>query len=120
MFGDADQMGLKKAMLSVGSAVNEVAQNSSAAEPYLVDFTARLAGVGNQANMSVSQIMGFASVLDQNMQQVEMSSTALQGVIMKMFKDPAKLASIAGLEVKSFTELVEKDAMKPYFSYWKH
>lgn len=110
MFGDADQMGLKKAMLSVGSAVNEVAQNSSAAEPYLVDFTARLAGVGNQANMSVSQIMGFASVLDQNMQQVEMSSTALQGVIMKMFKDPAKLASIAGLEVKSFTELVEKDA----------
>lgn len=110
MFGDAESMGLKNAMLAVGSAINEVAQNSSAAEPYLVDFTARLAGVGNQANISVSNIIGYASVLDQNMQKVEMSATALQGVIMKMFKDPERLAKIAGIEVKRFADLVKNDA----------
>lgn len=43
MFGDDDRS-LKENMLAVGSAVNSVAQNSSAAEPYLVSFTARMGG----------------------------------------------------------------------------
>ncbi|MDR1339016.1 MAG: phage tail tape measure protein [Prevotellaceae bacterium] len=110
MFGNADSLGLKEAMLATGSAINEVAQNSSAAEPFLVNFANRLAGIGNQAGMSISQIIGLGSVLDQNAQQVEMSSTALSGLMMKLYKDPAKFAKIAGLEVKQFAELLRKDA----------
>lgn len=110
MFGDADRMGLKQAMLSTGSAINEVAQNSSAAESYLVDFTARLSGVGNQAGMSMSQLIGLGSVLDQNQQQAETSSTALSGLIMKMYQEPAKFAKIAELDVAKFTKMVKEDA----------
>lgn len=110
MFGDADRMGLKQAMLATGSAINEVAQNSSAAEPYLVDFTNRLSGVGNQAGFSISQIIGLGSVLDQNAQQVETSATALSGLMMKMYQEPAKFAKIAGLDVKEFTKLIKEDA----------
>nr|DAT41408.1 MAG TPA: tail tape measure protein [Caudoviricetes sp.] len=110
MFGDADTMGLKDAMLAIGSSINDIAQSSSASEPYLVEFTNRMAGIGKQADMTIPQIIGFASVLDQNAQQVEMASTALNGVMMKMFKDPAKLARIAGLEVTSFAKLVREDA----------
>ncbi|MDR2086108.1 MAG: phage tail tape measure protein, partial [Dysgonamonadaceae bacterium] len=110
MFGNAEAMGLKEAMLATGSAINEVAQNSSAAEPYLVNFANRLAGVGNQSGMTISQILGLGSVLDQNAQQVEMSSTALSGLIMKLYKDPAKFAKIAGLEVSAFTKLLREDA----------
>lgn len=110
MFGDADRMGLKQAMLATGSAINEVAQNSSAAESYLVDFTNRLSGVGNQAGISVSQLIGLGSVLDQNAQQVETSATALSGLIMKMYQEPAKFAKIAGLEVEQFSKLMKKDA----------
>lgn len=110
MFGDSDRMGLKQAMLATGSAINEVAQNSSAAEPYLVDFTNRLSGVGNQAGFTISQIIGLGSVLDQNAQQVETSATALSGLIMKIYQEPAKFAKIAGLDVKKFTDLMKKDA----------
>jgi len=110
MFGDDQKFGLKKAMLNTGSAINEVAQKSSAAEPYLVEFTNRMAGVGKQANMSIPQIIGFASVLDQNAQAVEMSATALQGLILKLYQDPAKFAKLAGLEVQKFSNLVKKDA----------
>lgn len=110
MFGDADRMGLKQAMLATGSAINEVAQNSSAAEPYLVDFTNRLSGVGNQAGFSISQIIGLGSVLDQNAQQVETSATALSGLIMKIYQEPAKFAKIAGLDVKKFADMMKKDA----------
>lgn len=110
MFGDADRLGLKQAMLSTGSAINEVAQNSSAAEPYLVDFSNRLSGVGVQAGYSIAQIIGLGSVLDQNAQQVEMSATALSGLIMKLYQEPAKFAKIAGLDVKDFSQLLRKDA----------
>lgn len=103
-------MGLGKAMLAVGAAINEVSQNSTASASYLVDFENRMAGVGKQADMSIPKIMGYASVLDQNAQQVEMSATALQGIIMKMYQDPGKLARIAGIDVKEFARLVREDA----------
>lgn len=109
MFGDDDRS-LKENMLAVGSAVNSVAQNSSAAEPYLVSFTARMGGVGKQADMAITDIMGFASALDQNMLRSEMASTALSGLILKLYQEPAKFAKLAGLEVESFTKLMSEDA----------
>lgn len=107
MFGDADRMGLKQAMLSTASIINDLAQSSSASEGYLMDFTARLAGVGNQAGMSQSQIMAFASVLDQNMVEAEKGATALQNVITALYANPAKMARIAGLDVQNFTHLLK-------------
>ena len=109
-FGDSDNMGLRGAMLATGSAVNELAQSSSAAAGYIVDFTARLAGVGTQAGFAQTQIMGFASVLDQNMQQQETATTALSQLISKMYQDPAKFAKLAGEEVSKFTNLLKTDA----------
>lgn len=110
MFGEDKNKGLRGAMLATGSAVNELAQNSSASAGYLVDFTARVAGVGKQAGFTQAQIMGLASVLDQNMQQDETSATAVQNLLAKMFQDSAKFAKIAGLNVKEFANTLKKDA----------
>ena len=110
MFGEDQKLGLRGAMLATGSAINEVAQNSSAAEAYLVGFTARVAGAANQAKVSQGDILGYASVLDQNMQQQEMAATAFQTLMMKMYQEPAKFAKIAGQSVEDFTSLIKKDA----------
>lgn len=110
MFGEDKTKGLRGAMLATGSVVNELAQNSSAAGSYLVDFTARLAGVGKQAKLSQQQIMSYASVLDQNMQQDETAATAMSGLISKMFQNPAKFAKLAGQNVKEFSKLLKTDA----------
>lgn len=110
MFGEDKTKGLRGAMLSTGSAINELAQNSSASAGYLVDFTARVAGVGKQAGFTQAQIMGLASVLDQNMQQDETAATAVQNLLAKMFQDSAKFAKIAGLNVKEFANTLKNDA----------
>lgn len=110
MFGEDKTKGLRGAMLATGSAVNELAQNSSASAGYLVDFTARVAGVGKQAGFTQAQIMGLASVLDQNMQQDETAATAVQNLLAKMFQDSAKFAKIAGLNVKDFANTLKEDA----------
>ena len=116
MFGEGDRS-LKENMLAVGSAVNSVAQNSAASEPYLVEFTARMGGVGKQAKLAVTDIMGYASALDQNMLRSEMASTALQGLILKLYQEPAQYAKLAGIEVEAFTEMMEKDANEAILTF---
>lgn len=74
-FGEDEKKGLKGAMLSTGSALNELAQNSSAQAGYLVDFTARVAGFGKQLGLTQAQIMGFGTVMDENLLRDEMAAT---------------------------------------------
>jgi TP901 family phage tail tape measure protein len=110
MFGEDKKMGLRGAMLATGSAINQLSQASSSDAGYLVDFTARVAGASHQAKISQADIIGFASVLDENMQQVEMAGTAFQTLLLKMYQNPAKFAKMAGQDVKSFTRLLKTDA----------
>lgn len=108
-FGEDDNMGLRDAMLSTGSAINELAQNSAAKAGYLVDFTARVAGVGKQLGMTQAQIMGFGAVMDENLLRDEMASTAFSQLLTKMATDTKKFAKMAGMDVEHFSKLVKED-----------
>ncbi|MBO5628644.1 MAG: phage tail tape measure protein, partial [Aeriscardovia sp.] len=108
-FGEDDRMGLRDAMLSTGSAVNELAQNSAAQAGYLVDFAARLSGVGVQAWLTQAQILGLGAAMDENMQRDEMAATALSQIITKMTTDSETFARIAGKNVEEFANLVRTD-----------
>jgi len=110
MFGEDQKLGLRGAMLATGSAINEVAQKSSASEPYLAGFTARVSGAAHQARIAQADILGYASVLDQNMQNQELAATAFQNLMMKMYQEPAKFAQMAGQNVEDFTNLIKNDA----------
>lgn len=109
IFGDRERLGVEQSLLSVGSVINELSQNSTASAPYLADFAQRLAGVGKQANMTIPQIMGFAAVLDSQGQAVEMSATALSQLIMKLFQDPAKIAKATGMDLQAFSKVMKED-----------
>ena len=109
-FGEDEKMGLRGAMLATGSAINELAQNSSAQAGYLVDFTARVAGFGKQLGLTQAQIMGFGAVMDENLLRDEMAATAFGNMLTKMQTDTAKFAKIAGMDVQKFTKLMKEDA----------
>lgn len=106
-FGESDRLGLRGAMLATGSALNEIVQNSSAQAQPVVEFTKALSGVGQQAHMTQAEIMGFASALDQNNQEMATSSTVMSQLITKMYQDPARFANMAGLEVEKFTQTIK-------------
>lgn len=110
IFGDKERLGVEQSLLAVGSVINELSQNCAASAPYIAEFASRLGGVGNQAGMSIQQIMGLAAVLDSNNQKVEASATAVSQVLVRMYQDPAKYARVAGLDVQKFTALIRKDA----------
>lgn len=110
MFGEDEKKGLRGAMLATGSAVNDLAQSSSANAGYIVDFTADLSGVAIQAGMTQAQLMGLASALDQNMQEEATASTVFSQLITKMYQEPARFATLAGEDVKEFTKLLKTNA----------
>ena len=110
VLGYTKSMGIEDALLSIGSAINAVGQDSTASEAYIVDFVQRLAGVGAQTGISAANLIGFASGLDQSAMKVEMSATAFQNFIMKLYEEPAKFAEYANMEVQQFTDLLNNDA----------
>ena len=108
IFGDEERLGTEKALLSVGSVINELSQNCTASAPYLANFAKRMAGVGAQAEMTIPQIMGFAAVLDSQGQAVEMSATAVSKLVMDMFKEQDKVIKATGMNAEKFKETVSR------------
>lgn len=118
-FGEDDKMGLRGAMLATGSAINELSANSSANAGYLVEFAARLGGVGKQAGLTQTQIMGLGSVMDENMLQDEMASTALSQLITKMVTDTETFARLANKPLDDFKRMVKEDMNGALLSFFE-
>ncbi|GAB6011490.1 phage tail tape measure protein [Viscerimonas tarda] len=101
--------GLKENMLAVGSAINSIGQSSTASEAYLVEFAGRMGGLSSQFNISLQNILGYASALDQAMEKPEMAATAFGKLMTKIMSDQKTFAGIVGMDVKEFRKLVDTD-----------
>lgn len=109
IFGDDKRMGLKQAMLSTASAINELAQNSSASEGNILDFTTRLSAMAKTAGLTQAQVMGLGAMFETQGLNAEVAATALSKVMQKIGSDTEKMAKMAGLNVKEFSNLVQTD-----------
>lgn len=109
VFKIIQNLGVEKSFLAIGSAINALGQDSTASEAYLVDFTQRIAGVSYQSKLSIQDVLGYASALDQSGQKVEMSATSFQKFLMKMFSDTSAFAKMANMTLSDFKKLLETD-----------
>ena len=110
IFGVEEMLGTKDAMLAVGSTVNVLSQNCTASKPYLVEFAQRMAGIGSQAGLTIPEILAFGAVLDANGQKVEMSSTAIQKVIMALANKNHEFAATLGLDAEKLNATLKVSA----------
>lgn len=120
IFGDEQRYGTEQSLLKVGSVINELSQNCSASAPYLAEFSSRLGGIAAQSNMTISQVMAFAAVLDTQNLAVEASATSVGQLITKIYQEPAKIAKAAGLDVKQFSALVKSDMNGALIQLFEH
>lgn len=110
-----EMYGIEQALLKTGSAVNHLGKASVANEGNIVDFTRRMAGIAPLANQSLQDVMGLGATLDALGQTVEVSSTAMSKLYVKMtqnkeaFAEYAIGADGAQLSVSAFAELIDAD-----------
>jgi len=101
---------LETSMLKTGSAINELSASGSTQADFLINFTKRTSGVTNSADIAIESVLGLAATLDESGQNVEVSATTINKVLVKMFTDTETYANIAGVGVGEFTTLLNSDA----------
>lgn len=117
IFGLKKEFGIEKALTKVGSAINSIGAASTASEDYLVDFSARVGGVGQQANISLPNILAYGSVLDQLGQSAEISGTTMNTIWVSMFKNTASYAKVAKMSTADFSNLLKADANTAFIKF---
>lgn len=112
IFGLDLQKGVAGGIDAVGSALNQLSNDSSATADFLADVTLRVAGVAKTSKISAGDILGLASVLQQNGVSAEVAGTALNKIIGNLAKDYALIAKTLKLttaEQKEFADLINTD-----------
>lgn len=117
IFGIKSEFGVEQAMLKTGSAINSLGASSTANEGYIVEFTKRMAGVAPAAKLSMENVLGLAATLDQFGQTSEVSSTVISALLPDMFKSPGEYAKIAGMSIKDFNDLLNKDSNQAFIKF---
>ena len=114
IFKVTDDFELEDALLKIGSAINTLGAEGTAAEKNLIDFAQRMAGIAPAANISLPTVLAYGSVMDELGQSMESSSTAIGQFIVGMGSDIPKYAKIAKMSVKDFSDLLLKDANEAF------
>jgi TP901 family phage tail tape measure protein len=96
-------------LLHIGNAINELASKGAATGPVVSDFANRIGGVGVTLGLTSGQVLGLSATLQELNVSTERGGTAVTRILQKMTTNTSEFAKVAGLPVKEFTELVNKD-----------
>lgn len=110
IFDLTESMGTEQAMLSVGSAINSLGASCAASTPNLVEFAGRLGAVANSTDMTMSEMLAFGAVLDDQNVSMEKSSTALQSIITKMYANTADFAAAMRVPVEELNAALKRSS----------
>lgn len=97
VMGNTATMGVEKALLATGSAINLLAQSSTASGQFMSDYAMRLSGIATQAHMTTAELLGLAAASDATGQEVEVSATAMNKFVVQLqthYKTVAKAAGV--------------------------
>ena len=105
VFGDEKEFGIGEAINKVGSSINDLAGKSKAAAAPILDFTQRVAGLGNLIKSYDAAALG--AFFDEGGQSVEVAASTLNTLLPKLATDYKKFAKVAGLSAEEFKKLAE-------------
>lgn len=106
ILGETDTLGMEKALLSTGSAINEISQSSRAAAGPIADMVSRMGAVGAAAHLSMPDLIAIAGTADAMGQNAELASTSLQKFITSVLTNTTDIAYQLGLDPEHLKQLI--------------
>jgi len=107
VLGLTAKMGVERALLATGSAINEIGQSSTASEGYMVDFAKRLGGIAAQSKLTMAELIGLGGTTDALGQNVEVSATALNKFLVTLQTSTRGVAQVSGVTESALKELLD-------------
>lgn len=108
ILGETQKLGVEKALLATGSAINEISQTSRASAGPIVDVVNRIGAIGEAAGLSMSDLIALAGTLDALGQHAEMGGTALNTFISTLTSNTTEVAQAVGLSDDYLKDLIEQ------------
>jgi TP901 family phage tail tape measure protein len=96
-------------MMRVGNAINALGAAGFATGPVMTDFASRIGGIGIPLGLTSDEVLGLSATLQELNVNAERGGTAVVKILQKMTTNTASFASVAGMPVKEFTNLVNND-----------
>jgi len=95
----------------IGNALNTLGAEGLATAPVVTDIANRIAGIGQTFGLTSGQILGTAATFQELGIETERGSTAITKLFQKIGAEPEKFAKVAGIGIKEFKELVNRDML---------
>lgn len=108
ILGETQKLGVEKALLATGSAINEISQTSRASAGPIVDIVTRIGAIGEAAGLSMSNLIALGGTVDALGQNAEMSGTALNTFISTLTSNTTEVAQAVGLSDEYLKSLINQ------------
>ena len=107
ILGETQKLGVEKALLATGSAINEISQTSRASAGPIADMVSRIGAIGAASNMSMSDLVALAGTADALAQSAEVAGTAFNKFMATLQSNPADVAYALGMDPGRLKSLMD-------------
>ena len=110
--GDIQRMGTEKALLAVGSSINQLSAESAASAGPIADFIRRVGGLAPLAKLTTADLAALGATADALGQPIEVASTAMNKFITTLITKTEDISYALNLDVDMMKNLIDSgDAM---------
>lgn len=107
ILGETDNLGMEKALLSTGSAINEISQTSRASAGPIADVVSRIGAIGASAKLQMSDLIALAGTADALGQSAEVAGTAFNKFITTLQTNTVNVAYALGLDPQNLRAMLD-------------
>ena len=107
ILGETQKLGVEKALLATGSAINEITQTSRASAGPINDIVGRIGAIGAAAQMSMPDLIALAGTADALGQSAEVSGTAFNKFITAVQTNTKEIAVNVGIPEQQLRDLMK-------------
>ena len=106
--GETDKLGLERALLASGSAINELSASSAASAGPIADVISRLGGIGSAANLATADLAALGATADALGQSSEVAGSSLAKFIGTLVSKSDQVADAVGLDRQYLQGLIDQ------------
>jgi TP901 family phage tail tape measure protein len=114
VFSDIKTDNISDDITKISNAVVTLAQEGVATAPVVTDFANRIAGVGINLGLTTPQVLGLSATMQELGITAERGGTAVGKILQKMTTNTDEFAKVAGMSLKDFSALVDKDIYQAF------
>ena len=107
ILGETQNLGMERALLATGSAINEISQTSRASAGPIADVVSRIGAIGAAAKLQMPDLIALAGTADAMGQSAEVAGTAFNKFITTLQTNTVDVAYALGLDPDSLRTMLD-------------